>query len=93
MMSRKRSSFIVLFAGVGLATSHAATETVPEMTDADPSCACVAQGKRWAQGEEACLSGVRMVCGMEQNVTTWKSLGTSCQISLVKQSFKPFTAM
>lgn len=92
-MSPKLFPLVLLLVSAALASSSAATETVPEMTDADPSCACVAQGKRWAQGEEACLAGMRMVCGMEQNVTTWKSLGQSCQISLVKQSLKPFTAM
>jgi hypothetical protein len=70
-----------------------ATETVPEFSDADPNCACVAQGKRWAQGEEACIAGISMVCGMNQNISTWKSLGTACQVSSHSRALSKFTPM
>ncbi len=68
-------------------------EPVPDVTPGDPSCACVAKGKRWAQGEEACISGLRMVCGMNQNISTWESLGQSCQISSHSRARLSFTAM
>jgi hypothetical protein len=70
-----------------------AAEPVPEFSDSDPSCACVAQGKRFAQGEEACISGLRMVCGMTQNVTSWKSSGQSCQVSSLFRASHNFTPM
>ena len=68
-------------------------EPVPQASDQDPSCACVAEGQRWSQGEEACISGQNMVCGMSQNVTTWKSLGTSCQISSLSRAKIDLTTM
>jgi hypothetical protein len=70
-----------------------AAEPVPEFSSDDPSCACVAQGKRWAQGEEACISGIRMVCGMSLNMTTWKSSGQSCQVSSLFRAQANFTPM
>jgi hypothetical protein len=68
-------------------------EPVPEVSVQDPNCACVAQGRRWAQGEEACIGGISMVCGMSQNVTTWKSSGKSCQISSLFRAKPSFTPM
>ncbi len=68
------------------------TEPVPSVSDKDPSCACVAQGKRWAQGEVACISGRSMKCSMNQNLASWASIGESCQVSShlrVQQSFTP----
>lgn len=78
---------------VGFAHSAHSAEPVPNVSDLDPSCACVAQGKRWAQGEEVCLAGLRMVCGMNQNITTWQSLGQSCQISSLSRVNLNFTPM
>jgi hypothetical protein len=63
-----------------------AAEPVPPFSNADPSCACVAQGKRFAQGEVACISGVRMVCGMNQNISAWLSQGEACQVSSLRAS-------
>jgi hypothetical protein len=68
-------------------------EPVPDVTTLDPNCACVAQGKRWAQGEEVCIAGISMVCGMNQNISTWKSLGTFCQTSSLFRAPPSFTAM
>ncbi len=70
-----------------------AAEPVPEFSASDPSCACIAQGKRWSQGEEVCLAGLRMVCGMNQNISTWKSLGQSCQVSSLSRVNLNFTPM
>jgi hypothetical protein len=68
-------------------------EPVPEFSASDPSCACIAQGKRWSQGEEVCLAGLRMICGMNQNISTWKSLGQSCQVSSLSRVNLNFTPM
>lgn len=90
---KKPTAFLTMvFVLIGVSRLEGA-EPVPDASITDPSCACVAQGKRWAQGEEVCLAGLRMVCGMEQNVTTWKSLGQSCQVSHMQQSQNPLTAM
>lgn len=82
----------LLFAA-GFPSLTQSAEPVPEVTGLDPSCACVAQGKRWAQGEVACFAGQRMVCGMNQNVTAWKSLGQPCQTSSLSRVKLSFTAM
>jgi hypothetical protein len=73
--------------------SAIAAELVPDVTDLDPNCACVAQGRRWAQGEEVCIAGQSMVCGMNQNISSWKNLGQSCQVSSAKMSPYAFTTM
>jgi hypothetical protein len=70
-----------------------AAEPVPDVTDLDPNCACVAQGRRWAQGEEVCIAGQSMICGMNQNISSWKNLGQSCQVSSAKMSPYAFTTM
>jgi hypothetical protein len=71
------------------ATTNAA-EAAPQ-----PSCACIAQGKRFAQGETACIYGQRMVCSMNQNISAWKSDGGSCQVSQsdIRMFTKSFTLM
>lgn len=84
------ASIVLLWALPGTARS---AEPVPPVSDADPSCACVAQGKRFAQGDEVCLAGLQMICGMNQNISTWKSLGTSCQLSSLSRVPYRFTAM
>jgi hypothetical protein len=76
----KRFSLCLIFLSL-LSSILQAAEAVPETSALDPSCACVARGKRWAQGEEACIAGLRMVCGMNQNISAWQSLGLSCQVS------------
>jgi hypothetical protein len=92
-MSQSLLPILLVFAGsVLVATAHAG-ETVPDFSAADPSCACVAQGKRWAQGDEVCLSGLRMVCTMNQNITSWQSLGQSCQFSSLSRVKMIFTPM
>jgi hypothetical protein len=73
--------------------SAIAAEPVPDVTDLDPNCACVAQGRRWAQGEEVCIAGQSMICGMNQNISSWKNLGQSCQVSSAKMSPYAFTTM
>jgi hypothetical protein len=78
---------------VGCGNFVRAAETVPDFSKSDPNCACVAQGKRWAQGEQACISGLRMVCGMSQNVTTWQSLGAACLVSSLFRAKLRFTPM
>lgn len=55
----------------------------PHMDAADLPCACVAQNRRYAQGDFACIAGIRMVCGMNQNVTAWLSKGEPCQTSTI----------
>jgi hypothetical protein len=47
-------------------------------TPADPSCACVAQGKRWAQGESICVNNKVLRCGMSGNVSAWIASEDSC---------------
>jgi hypothetical protein len=92
-MSQKLLPLALLLVSAALTSPQAANETVPEVTGLDPSCACVAQGKRWAQGEVACFAGQQMVCGMSQNVTTWKTLGQPCQTSSLSRVGQNFTAM
>jgi hypothetical protein len=82
---------LLIVSGFSLPTQSA--EPVPDVSAQDPNCACVAQGKRWGQGEEACISGISMVCGMNQNISTWKSLGTSCQTSSLFRAQANFTPM
>lgn len=45
-------------------------------------CDCRALGRQWPQGEEVCLDigGGRKayVCGMDQNVSSWKDTGRRC---------------
>jgi hypothetical protein len=77
----------------GVSHSTQGIGSVPEFSASDPSCACIAKGKRFAQGEEACIGGTSMVCGMNQNVTAWKSLGQPCQISSLFRAKPPFTPM
>jgi hypothetical protein len=71
------------------------TTTIAAEEASQPSCACVAQGKRFAQGETACIYGQRMVCGMNQNISAWQNAGGACQVShRVKRNFtKSFTLM
>lgn len=78
-MARRLYALIVL--QLCLPVFAQAAETVPDLSASDPSCACVAQGKRWAQGDEACISGLLMVCGMNQNISAWQSLAQSCVVS------------
>jgi hypothetical protein len=78
---------------VALPPASQSAETVPDSSSLDPSCACIAQGKRWGQGEEACFAGQRMVCGMNQNISTWKSLGESCQVSSLSRVDRYLTPM
>jgi hypothetical protein len=89
----RRTTFAAVFVAALGSLPLQGAEPVPEFSAQDPSCACVAQGRRWAQGEVACISGVSMTCGMNQNVTTWKSLGTSCQVSSLSRAELPFTPM
>lgn len=88
-----RSLCVLCAALVFTTNSVQAAEPVPEFSASDPSCACIAQGKRWSQGEEVCLAGLRMVCGMNQNISTWKSLGQSCQVSSLSRVDEYFTPM
>jgi hypothetical protein len=88
-----RAAYVAVVVLCCCSSALRSAEPVPDVSAQDPNCACVAQGKRWAQGEEACISGISMVCGMNQNVTTWKSLGTSCQISSLSRVQWNFTAM
>jgi hypothetical protein len=44
----------------------------------DPPCACVAQGKRWAQGERICIKGKVLTCGMSGNLSTWVPSQEAC---------------
>jgi hypothetical protein len=90
MLKRATLGFLTLMA---LPTAVQSAETVPDSSSLDPSCACIAQGKRWGQGEEACFAGQRMVCGMNQNISTWKSLGESCQVSSLSRVDRFFTPM
>lgn len=92
-MSRTHLPLALLLVSAALTSPSRATETVPEVSDIDPSCACVARGKRWAQGEEVCLAGIRMICGMNQNITTWKSLGGPCEVSSLSRVERQFTPM
>lgn len=46
--------------------------------DDAPPCACVAKGKRWAQGDSICLNGRTLTCGMMRNVSAWLTGDQSC---------------
>jgi hypothetical protein len=85
-------TLVFILMGLISQTSIAA-EAVPATSSLDPPCACVAQGRRWSQGDEVCISGLRMVCGMSQNISTWRNLGQSCQISSLKIPKLSFTAL
>ena len=41
-------------------------------------CLCRANGQFWHQGQETCISGRMLVCGMDQNVSSWLSTGKAC---------------
>ena len=88
-----KHAVLCLFILAFFAPELQSAEAVPGVTAADPSCACVAQGRRWAQGDQVCIAGQTMICGMNQNISTWKNLGLSCQVSSVNTAKISFTAM
>jgi hypothetical protein len=92
-MSQRLLPVLLVLVNGTLVPGVFAAEPVPEFSASDPSCACIAQGKRWSQGEEVCLAGLRMICGMNQNISTWKSLGQSCQVSSLSRVNLNFTPM
>jgi hypothetical protein len=78
MLSRSMCIVIVTAFSAGIAIA-----TEPEVPNpvSDPPCACVAKGVRFGQGEEACLMGQRMTCGMNSNMSSWVATGEACQLS------------
>ena len=58
---------------------------VQSVTGASPECACRARGQSFAVGTEICLStpdGLqRLLCAMDQNVTSWKRQKDPCALS------------
>jgi hypothetical protein len=76
-------------AGIVQARAHAGPRAVladarvaPMADPVLPPCTCRALGRVFDMGEEACLEtprGPRMaICGMDQNVSAWKSTERTC---------------
>lgn len=85
---RLTTSALAALCCMGCASAVDAAAEAPKVKASDPPCACVAQNRRYAQGEFACIAGMRMVCGMNQNVTAWLSRGEPCQTS-ARESLLP----
>lgn len=51
----------------------------------NPECTCRAQGRIYALGSQICLPGANGTqlfrCGMDLNVTSWKSMAKPCPLS------------
>jgi hypothetical protein len=70
-------------AGSDLYANHRQVVMAGQRVAADPShnCECRAQGRAWRLGEEICLNGRRAICGMDQNVTSWRMTDRSCPLA------------
>jgi hypothetical protein len=65
--------FLVLLEPLAAIADNSST-----ISEQDPSCACIADGKRFSQGETICLNGLSMTCGTNQNISAWVSKGKQC---------------
>jgi hypothetical protein len=61
--------------------------------DSVPPCACVAFGKRYAQGETICINGEIRRCGMSQNLSSWRQENRPCTLSLAHPTLSPQPAL
>lgn len=58
-----------------------ATEVKADMNvsiQGEENCSCIAFGRRYLQGETACIRGQRMVCSLRGNLSSWISKGEPC---------------
>lgn len=56
-----------------------ATPAEAEHAQNHPECTCRAAGQSHPLGAQICLTGSQLFrCSMDQNVTSWKPLGTPC---------------
>ena len=65
-----------------LQASQAATITPVQIAH---NCQCLAKGRRFEQGEIACVDGHRLQCAMSQNVSSWNPLPGSCHPAEVSE--------
>lgn len=74
-MGASRTAIVCL---LGFALSAAAPALAQEAGPEPRDCDCRARGALWRQGEEICIGGRMLVCGMDQNVSSWRTTGRGC---------------
>jgi len=75
-----RVSRLMIAASICAAATGAARAEPPALRvdHTDRECECRARGAMWRQGEELCIGGQMLTCGMDQNVSSWRPTGRGC---------------